>query len=284
VCGFLKEIGDQYDISYDGMLIDWFTDRPLGGRFHSMELRRSCDSSDTPTFVKGFLTRSSPYDSLLFNPDFLKEMNKNHELVDDQYKSMQPQSADRLYMEFVLENRVRRLLAVNSYGLRGDYLLVRYPFASRKLFDFFMSVDHALIVNRRLFRFYISRHFPDLSVIRSQANNRRVMQGWDEATLRQLRRKALLRHYIRRATHGIIDFEDPKHVTRYDHWLRKDRLFREFFLDNLLCQSCRESELFRKDGVLTLLKLHDRGHQLFETICGVVTYVSFVDRIRSRTI
>lgn len=284
-CGFLDQVAPGSQVSLDGIIMDWLAG--LNYKFMpASAVGRRPQKIPGRIFNDMFKVIHPAYEEILFDRQFMDTMRRFRELDDEYFfADFADNINDIAITNYAFDNRVRRLISVNSYCLRADYFLVRYPFVSKKLYQLFMPLPADLKMTKDFYRCYIARYFPQLAEIPWQETGRPLTEEASPARAARRKRKELLRYYLRRLTGGFIDLKNPKDPAHYEQWLRHDKKFRAYFLDIVNSRACRERSIYNKGGIDRLLRIQKNGQYLFEVIAGIVTFELFNRLIckRSRT-
>lgn len=182
---------------------------------------------------------------------------------------------DRLF----LYNRMRR--GMNYLDLNRFFYDSLLPFASYKLFDFYLSLSQDLMLNQYLYKEIFKRKLPKLATIPYQNTGVNLFCEPSRLRIRVSHLKKKLSWYLTRLTNGIIEVKDTGTYMHYDHDYRKNSNTRSWVKGILLNDRFIGRDFFRKEGIERLLAYQDRGgtvfHEIGKLICFELWARQFLD-------
>ncbi len=184
---------------------------------------------------------------------------------------------------FINNNLGRRMMG--NIDLFKFYFHDVLPFIDYDLFDLYSTIPANLKIGHYLYQELIKKYFPDLAAIPWTNTGRNLFVN-DPLKRKNLKRdlKQKFIYYTGRLSKGRISIKDNDTYIHNSVWLKKDKAFRAFVLDNIDDIDNLGIDFLDRKKILRLLESHDEGKDyLFSIISRIVTvilwYKMFVKKV-----
>lgn len=271
--GFMEQMGVDYDCFLNGIFgghltfgSPYFNQNDLSTDF-SPEKRvekiiRGLNGHRYDHFLKDYVKKRLNDMVLSFRKKSIEEEWERTENASDKYAFRK----DALF----LYNRIRR--GMNSIDQNRFFYNDQLPFASYELFDFYLSLSPALLLNHFLYKEIYKNKLPQLARIPWQSSGVDLFHTaskWNE-TVKTLKKYFIW--YSTRISLGKINVIDKNKDAEHNVDFRKNKKLRSWIQGILFSDQCLDRGLFDKNGLSKLLKNQTRGGSAFPEISKLVMY------------